>query len=269
MKIERYAQGTPSWTDYGAPDQHAAKVFYAEIFGWTIYEDNFMKMGTDAPGMFYSMAKKDGSYTAAIHTQNEEEKSMGVPPNWKTYLTVEDVDAVTAKAVDLGGQVFAGPFNVFEAGRMSVIADSTGAVVHLWQPIQHIGSGIKNEHGALAWNLLITREQDRATEFYTELLGVGVNSDIPSPTGRNYNMFTVDGQIVAGCMDMHQQLIELDVPNHWEVYFQSDDIDATAELAASLGAKVMMPPTDMPTFERMAYLFDPQGAAFGVVANAP
>ncbi len=264
-KIEKYTQGTPSWTDYGAPDQHAAKVFYAEIFGWTIYEDNFMKMDPDAPGMFYSMAMKEGSYTCAIHTQEAREKEMGIPPHWKVYLKVDDVDAVTAKVAGLGGQVFAGPFNVFESGRMSIIADPTGAVVNLWQPINHIGAGVKSEPGALSWAELLTREQQKAAQFYSDLLGVGLDSDMPSPDGGQYIVFMAGEEGVAGCMTMPEQVQKMDAPNHWEVYFQVQDVDATVELSESLGANTVVPPMDIPEVGRIAYLIDPQGAGFGVI----
>ena len=48
---------------------------------------------------------------------------------------------------------------------------------------------------------------------------------------------------------------------HWSVTFGSDDADATAERAVSLGGEVVVPPFDGP-FVRMTVLRDPQGATF-------
>ena len=51
---------------------------------------------------------------------------------------------------DAGGTVLAGPFDVFDAGRMSVVADPAGAVLCLWQAGTNIGAEVVNEPGALS-----------------------------------------------------------------------------------------------------------------------
>lgn len=52
-----------------------------------------------------------------------------------------------------------------------------------------------------------------------------------------------------------------DVPAHWSVTFAVDNADATAERAAQLGGRVIVPPLDAP-FVRMTVITDPQGATF-------
>ncbi len=54
------------------------------------------------------------------------------------------------------------------------------------------------------------------------------------------------------------------MPAFWGVYFNVDDTDATAKMAASLGATVLPEPTDIPP-GRFAAILDPQGAAFSVL----
>lgn len=268
-KIESYKQGTPSWIDYGAPDQESAKVFYSALFGWS-YEENPMDMAGDGNIQFYSMGKKGDSYTGAIYTQNSEEANMGIPPHWKVYLTVDDIEASTAKASELGGNLLAGPFDVFEAGRMSVIMDPSGAVIHLWQAVNHIGAGVKDEHGAMVWAELLTTDQDAATEFYSKLLGVDLDDSMPSPDGGKYIVFmTGKDEGVAGCMTMPQHLQDMNIPSHWDVYFQVDDLDAIVELAASKGGDVKVAPMHIPSVGRIAYVMDPQGAGFGLITPDP
>ena len=54
------------------------------------------------------------------------------------------------------------------------------------------------------------------------------------------------------------------MPAHWSVDWVHD-VDATAEKAAQLGGKVVVPPYDIPVAGlRQAVLADPQGAAFSV-----
>ena len=54
-----------------------------------------------------------------------------------------------------------------------------------------------------------------------------------------------------------------DVLPHWGVNLWVDDADATADKAAELGGKVLVPPFDTPV-SRDAVLADPQGAVFSV-----
>lgn len=262
-KFESYKQGTPSWTDCGAPDQRAAKVFYSGLFGWS-YDDNPTDMAGDGNVQFYSMAKRDGSYVGAISPQTPHDTDAGTPAHWSVYLTVDDIDATTAKASELGANIFMGPMDVFEAGRMSVVGDPTGAAILFWQPLQHIGAGIKFEHGAMRWALLMTTDTDVAVDFYSKLLGVGTKEGGPSPAGGNFIDFvSSDGEeLSASCMSIPSGM---EMPSHWEIYFQVDDVDATAGLAISNGAEAKMPPMDMPSIGRMSYLQDPQGAFFGLI----
>ena len=74
------------------------------------------------------MAQKNGKNVAAIAAA----AMPGVPPHWNTYVTVADVDATAGLVPGAGGAVMMPPFDVMDAGRMSVIADPTGAMMCLW-----------------------------------------------------------------------------------------------------------------------------------------
>jgi uncharacterized protein len=54
-----------------------------------------------------------------------------VPPNWMPYFNVDDVDTTVAKALELGGRVYAPAFDVPGVGRMAVMGDATGAAFSL------------------------------------------------------------------------------------------------------------------------------------------
>ncbi len=82
----------------------------------------------------------------------------GQPPAWTTYVSVADADESIAKVKAAGGTVFVEPMDVLDVGRMAVFADPTGAAAAVWQPRRHIGAGLVNEPGALAWNELNTRD---------------------------------------------------------------------------------------------------------------
>ena len=119
----QYTPGTPSWPELTTSDQAAAKTFYASLFGWAV-ED--LPMGE---GAVYSMVKLDGRPVGAITPQPRQQREAGIPPLWNTYISVESADAALARAAELGGTVHAGPFDVFDAGRMGIVQDPAGRVL--------------------------------------------------------------------------------------------------------------------------------------------
>ena len=113
MEVTKYEHGTFSWVDYSANDLDAARAFYSELFGWSLLD---VPTGGDP----YIMAQIDGKDVAALMPLSEEMKQMNVPPHWNSYITVDDVDAATAKIKELGGQIFMEPFDVMTAGRRKI-----------------------------------------------------------------------------------------------------------------------------------------------------
>ena len=104
------------------------------------------------------MALLDGAEVAAINPLPETMRAAGAPPVWMSYVTVADADATAARATELGGQIYNGPFDVLTAGRMAVLADPQGAVLSVWQPRDTIGAQRVNEPGTLTWNDLATHD---------------------------------------------------------------------------------------------------------------
>ncbi len=260
MKIERHVPGAPCWVDLATTDQAAAKAFYGGLFGWS-YEDVPMD---EAGQQHYSMASLGGSYAAAICTQQEEQRQMGIPPHWSVHLTVEDVDATAGRVSGLGGTLVMEPFDVFESGRMAVLSDPAGAAVALWQPRNHVGAGVKYEPGAMVWCELMTTDPEAATAFYTELLGVQTERQTMEH-GVEYTVLMAAGMPAAGLMALPDELRAMQIPSHWSVYFQVADVDASVASVTAAGGAVNMPPTDIATVGRIAFVSDPQGAGLGLM----
>lgn len=55
------------------------------------------------------------------------------------------------------------------------------------------------------------------------------------------------------------------MPPQWGVYVTVDDVDTMAKKAEKLGAKIIMPLTDIPNVGRMCVIHDPQGAAISII----
>jgi predicted enzyme related to lactoylglutathione lyase len=248
-----YAPGTPSWVDLATTDPAAAKAFYGALFGWT-FEDQ----PTDDTANPYTLASLNGQNAAGVMTQTPEMRDAGAPSMWSTYVTVTDADATTAKVEAAGGSVFAPPFDVMDAGRMSVIADPTGAVICTWQPKNHPGAAVVNEPGAFSWNELLTPDVERAAAFYKELFGWNHRTQSMGPM--TYTEFLLGEQSIAGAQPPPME----GIPPVWTVYFTVANTDATLADAKSRGANVLVEATDIPP-GRFAVLTDPQGAAFNII----
>ena len=266
---ERYIAGVPCWVDTTQPDPDAAAEFYGALFGWELEQ----VMPEDSPAKYY-MARIRGGDVAAISSQME-----GGPPQatWNTYVWVDSADETAEKVRAAGGQVLSEPFDVFDSGRMAVFADPEGAVISAWQPNRHRGATIVNEHGAVNFNDLHTRDLESAKAFYGQVFGWGSMEFGPGsgmwtlpaygdrleerdPGLRERMKDTGAPEGFENVVASYQPLSD-DAPPHWGVTFGVDDADAIAKRAEELGGQVLAPPFDAP-WVRMTVLRDPQGATF-------
>jgi predicted enzyme related to lactoylglutathione lyase len=247
-----YPPGTFSWAELATSDIDAAKEFYATLFGWEAREDPIPGGGS------YTMFLLRGRAAAGGMTAGPEQG----PPHWNAYITVADADEAAARAAELGATVLAPAFDVMEAGRMAVVQDPTGAVLSLWQAKEHIGSEVANEHGAITWNDLETRDPETAQPFYRDLFGFEFERVEQAPIP--YWNIALNGRGNGGMAVLGDEMP--DVPPHWSQYFGVDDIEAACATARQAGGRVIVEPTSVPT-GRFAILQDPQGATFSVFAG--
>jgi hypothetical protein len=246
-----YTHGTFCWTDLSTTDPEAAKAFYCGLFGWE-YED--MPAGE---GMTYTMLRQNGNFVAAL----AEVMQPGQPAAWMSYVSVDNVDATSARALELGASALMEPFDVLEAGRMAILQDPTGAVFALWQPKDMIGAQFVNAPGALCLNQLGTPDVEAAQRFYSDLFGWRVESvgSDDNPYWGLYNGESLNG----GMMPLPPGDPS---PPHWLSYFGSEDVDADARRVGELGGQILLEPMDVPG-GRIVVASDPQGAVFGLFAG--
>ncbi|MDX6633488.1 MAG: uncharacterized protein QOG09_255 [Solirubrobacterales bacterium] len=249
-----YAPGTFSWTDLATTDQEGAKAFYSELFGWQA-ED--MPVGD---GVNYSMMRLDGRDVAAIAPQPQAQREAGVPPLWNSYVSVENADASAERAKELGANVHVPPFDILEAGRMAVIQDPQGAFFMVWQANQHIGAGLVNVPGALAWNELASSDLDGSKAFYSELFGWEISpfEGSPEPYLAIKNGDANNGGI--------REATPPGTPPHWLVYFGADDVEASLAKVEELGGTKVAGPISI-GMGSIGVAQDPQGAMFALYAG--
>ena len=103
-------------------DVPKAKSFYGKLFDWKL-ED---------------MPMTDGTYTMIGVGEGTGGGMMkhpmpDAPAMWMPYVLVDDVEAATRKARELGANVMREATEVKDMGWFSIIVDPTGAHLGLWQ----------------------------------------------------------------------------------------------------------------------------------------
>jgi uncharacterized protein len=249
-ELTKHDPGTFCWVDLEAKDPEAAKRFYSELFGW---DCNDIPMDGGSP---YTMFMTHGKEVGAVSGQCPNQKAMGANPSWNSYLAVQSVNHAVEKAKGLGATVVAPPMDVFDAGRMAIIKDPSGAKVSLWEAKSHIGSGITHVPGTLCWMELRTPQAKQARAFYRDFMGWELkNWENP---GVDYSLISTGDHHFGGIEKVS------DVSSHWLPYFLVESCDKSTERAVKLGGKVVQGPKDISNGGRHSILTDPQGAVFSI-----
>lgn len=251
-----YPNGLITWADNSTSDVDLARRFYTDVFGW-VAEDQFMD-GVHV----YTRFLKDGKQAAGLIGLSAKSIEMGASSMWTTYVGVDDVDAIAGAFSANGGRLLVAPMDVGDKGRMAYGLDSTGAAIGFWQPGTHLGADAFNDPGFMTWNELVTRDLDRALEFYPTVLPWAATpmEGAPEP----YHLFMLDERPNGGVIAMPDDA-STDTASHWAVYFAVEDADATAARAVELGATVGKLPYDS-AVGRIIALTDPLGADFSIVS---
>lgn len=238
-----YQPGVFCWVELNTPDVVEASDFYTSVL---LTQAQAMPTSTGD----YIVLQVEGDSAAGIYgTQN-------LPPGWLAYVSVDDVDASTKHAEQLGAKVLDAPRDVQGMGGMSIVADPTGAVFALWQNKGMPGATRVNDDGCFTMTQLNTSDPAAAQRFYSELFGWEVR--VESEEAQYWGMY-VDGRANAGM----QPNPSPNVPDHWIVYFTSPDLEAASQRVLVAGGKVLLQPMQIPS-GRIMVATDPAGAYFAL-----
>ncbi|HZM76782.1 MAG TPA: VOC family protein [Candidatus Limnocylindrales bacterium] len=116
-----------------------------------------------------------------------------------------------------------------------------------------------NASGVPSWIDLATTDLESARDFYSKLFGWEAQIT-QEPEARGYTLFLKDGKQAAGvgpAMTPGQ-------PPSWTMYVATDDAQFVAAKVEGAGGKILVPPTDVFDFGRMAVFADTSGTAFAV-----
>ena len=120
--------------------------------------------------------------------------------------------------------------------------------------------------GTFCWNELMTRDLGAAKKFYASLFGWTSEEVDMGPVG-TYTICKSGEQHAGGMMELKAPGTE-DVTPHWVAYVAVDNVDESTAKAEGLGARICVPPTDIPNVGRFSIITDPTGASLGLYTSS-
>ena len=233
------------WFEHLSGDTDAARKFYDALFGW---HTDTVPMGGPEP---YPLIMNGGEGIGGFRSAPQ-----GTPSMWMPYLSVRDVHVAHAAALAAGGNSLMPPTSFAPVGEGATLVDPTGAVFAVWTDAQGDRPDLTpTPMGDWIWNELMSPDEKKALAFYEGVFGYSHDTMDLGPQGTYYLLKT--GEVMrAGLMRAPMP----DTPPLWVPYVAVPDCDATAAKAHTLGAQVIVEPTDIPNVGRFATLLDPQGA---------
>jgi predicted enzyme related to lactoylglutathione lyase len=239
-----YKFGNFVWFEYITSDVEASRAFYTETLGWKSKE-------LDMGGFKYTMLGKDEASSSCGVCEPQME---GVPNQWTSYVSVDDVDAAAKRATQHGGKVIVPPTDIPTIGRFALVSDPEGATFNLFKG----STGDDESSTAFNWNELHADDIDKVAPFYEKV--VGWKAEKVDMGQGPYTLFKQGDKSVAGGMNKQEK-----VPSMWLPYVGVADCDKTLERAKGRKAKVVLGPMTVATVGRFGVLKDPQGGVLGVL----
>jgi len=256
MSDDLKALGKFVWHDLMTNDVAKAVAFYEALVGWTWKEMEMEGMGT------YRMIHAAGTEHGGIVQLSPQDN---LPSHWIGYVTVDDVDAAAAKAVELGGKAPVRGTDIPGVGRFAVIVDPRGAAVSPFKPLEWRGEGYEGpgRPGTFAWDELMAKDPEAEGRFFSQIFGWTVT---PVDMGRMgfYHLFKRPDRPDKDAGGMLTKPDGVEGSSMWLPYIGVEDVDATAARVEPLGGTVHVQPRDIPNVGRFSVAGDPMGALFAL-----
>ncbi len=116
------------WHELVTADPSTSGAFFSQLFGWTRKEVNAGAFGT------YTLFQENGQDVAGMMNPTPDTPVKG--SHWHFYIAVEGIDECASRTTSLGGSILVAPHDVPDVGRVCVVADPTGAIAHLMEPLK-------------------------------------------------------------------------------------------------------------------------------------
>jgi len=258
--------GAPIWSDSLTSNLEADVRYYEQLFGWASAD------GGEELDHYTTFGIPDGSPTPGRAVMGVMPCPPGMPPSrvWNVHFKVDDCDAATERALQLGGTLMLEPVDVMAATvRVSMLTDPEGAMFGLVQQQDpEAGFGVFGEPNSVAWvEYRHSGVPAESMRFYADLLGWTVATppweDPKNPKPAAALSASGSDREFGGCHASEGW--ELNLPPQWSVMVAVENADDVCERSVELGGSVAAEPMDVPGL-RIAGVAAPSGIIIGVMS---
>lgn len=241
--------GVIVWRELHAESLENAEAFYSKLANWSGETRPNGEMGD-----YLMWSRGEKMQAGAMNKPNPN-----APPHWLDYIYTEDLEATLATIADEGGTVIMGATEIPEMGSFAIAADPTGAVFAPYQSswVEAPNDGRPDDF-TFCWTQVNSTDMRASADFFAKVFNWEVR-DMPG-----------DGDVVtlkAGehdVMSVMQMPEDSESPSHFIDYLAVPDIAEYHDKAIALGAKVYVPPKEIPAMGSFSVLADPDGAIFAL-----
>ena len=115
------------WHELNTWEPEVAIGFYGRTLGWH-FDAAPLPDGSD-----YWIAVKEGRPVGGVFALTAP-TCAGIPSHWMTYMAVVDIAQAERDTASAGGEIMRPAAHVPGVGKLSVVADATGALIGLIEP---------------------------------------------------------------------------------------------------------------------------------------
>lgn len=249
------SRGRFLWHELMSNDVEKAMAFYSELLGWRF------RRAENVPTPYWYL--HDGRQTTGGVMECPPGAEM--PSMWTPYVSVEDVDAATALAVELGCKVLVPPNDIPGTGRFSFVQDPQQAVIALlWLKEEMPEQDRRPDASEFCWYSLMTPNLEATLAFYNKLVGWTAR-ETELGNGEKQVLFYRGEEMMA---DLHQMKEGDGTTAGWICSVSVANADVAREKALALGGQVWTEVTPVGSFGRFFLAADPTGAGLCYFQNA-
>lgn len=244
--------GGIAWNEYASADVPRSREFLSGLFGWTSRRKEFSHEGAYETFMF---AGRDVAGLLSVRDLESREGRVG----WYPVFRVTGVDAMVAKACELGASLVAGPSGLAGLGRHAMLAGPSQGRLSLLDGLDgRVPLGV----GCASWNELRVSHPSATALFLWQAFGWNAESYLDERDGLVVT-FRVGEDRVASMRKSHAG-----EPSQCIPCVEVGDVTSTTRRARELGGAVAEERADDPVLGHYARIVDPMGIELVVMRPA-
>lgn len=247
LSERRVPPGAIGWNEYATTDVERARAFFTGLFGWSTRAKEFAHEGV------YITFTMGGHDVAGLLSVND--LAVGDAAGWFPVIRVSNVDAIVAKASEIGATILAEPTGLAGLGRHAMLAGpSRGRMSLLDLPDDRAVRGI----GCVGWNEFHARDPAATALFLWQTFGWNAEALALSDEGL-VTVFTFGGHRIAS-----MRKTAPNEPSQCLPCIEVGDVTATIRRARELGGALREERQKDQVLGHAARLVDPLGIEFVV-----